>query len=145
MLAVIQRVSQAEVTVEGRSVSRIGAGILTLLGIETGDDEERLRKLITKICELRIFADEAGKMNRSLVDTGGGHLIVSQFTLAADCSSGRRPSFTSAERPARAKELYELAIEASQAAGVPTAAGVFQAEMKVSLLNDGPVTFVLRG
>src|SRR4051812_30600150 len=94
MRAVIQRVRQGEVVVEGKSVSRIGEGIVTLLGIQQGDDEEKLRKLIQKICELRIFADEAGKMNRSLFDIKAEHLIISQFTLAADCSSGRRPSFT---------------------------------------------------
>ncbi len=143
MRAVIQRVSAAEVMVDGASVSRIGPGLLTLLGIQVGDDEAKLEKMIRKICELRIFADDAGKMNRSLADISGEHLIVSQFTLAADCSSGRRPSFTTAERPDRAKELYEHAIRLSEGLGVRTRGGVFQADMKVSLVNDGPVTFIL--
>jgi D-tyrosyl-tRNA(Tyr) deacylase len=143
MRAVIQRVKQAEVVVEGASVAAIGGGILTLLGVAAGDDEARARKLIQKILELRIFPDEAGKMNRSLLDIRGGHLLVSQFTLAADCSSGRRPSFTTAERPERARELYERALAISRELGAETAGGVFQADMKVSLVNDGPVTFVL--
>jgi D-tyrosyl-tRNA(Tyr) deacylase len=143
MRAVIQRVKQAEVVVEGRSVSKIGPGLLTLLGVEVGDTETSLRKMLQKICELRIFEDEAGKMNRSLLDISGEHLIVSQFTLAGDCSSGRRPSFTGAEKPDRAKALYERALAISSELGVRTAGGVFQADMKVSLLNDGPVTFVL--
>jgi D-tyrosyl-tRNA(Tyr) deacylase len=143
MKAVIQRVKHAEVVVDGEAVSRIGPGILTLLGVEVGDTEASLRKIIQKICELRIFEDEAGKMNRSLLDVSGEHLIVSQFTLAGDCSSGRRPSFTGAEKPERAKALYELALAISAQLGAKTAGGVFQADMKVSLLNDGPVTFIL--
>lgn len=143
MKAVIQRVKHGEVVVNGESVSKIGPGILTLLGVEVGDSEATLRKLIQKICELRIFEDDAGKMNRSLLDTGGEHLIVSQFTLAGDCSSGRRPSFVGAEKPERAKELYERALVISKELGARTAGGVFQADMKVSLLNDGPVTFIL--
>jgi D-tyrosyl-tRNA(Tyr) deacylase len=144
MKSVIQRVRQAEVVVDGKSVSKTGQGILTLLGVEAGDDEARLRKMIQKICELRIFEDDAGKMNRSLLDIQGEHLIVSQFTLAGDCSSGRRPSFTGAEKPERAKELYERALAISAETGVRTAGGVFQADMKVSLVNDGPVTFILQ-
>jgi D-tyrosyl-tRNA(Tyr) deacylase len=143
MKAVIQRVQNGEVKVGGESVSKIGQGILTLLGVEIGDTEPTLRKMVQKICELRIFEDEAGKMNRSLVDIGGEHLIVSQFTLAGDCSSGRRPSFTGAEKPERAKELYERALAISRELGVRTSGGIFQADMKVSLLNDGPVTFIL--
>jgi D-tyrosyl-tRNA(Tyr) deacylase len=143
MKAVIQRVQQGEVKVGGAVVSSIGQGILTLLGVETGDSDVTLRKMIQKICELRIFEDDAGKMNRSLLDIRGEHLIVSQFTLAGDCSSGRRPSFTGAEKPERAKELYERALAVSQELGVRTAGGIFQADMKVSLLNDGPVTFIL--
>jgi D-aminoacyl-tRNA deacylase len=143
MKAVIQRVQQAEVRVGGKQVASIGPGVLTLLGIVQGDDESRLRKMVQKICELRIFEDEQGKMNRSLVDIQGGHLIVSQFTLAADTSSGRRPSFTGAERPDQAKVLYEKAIECSRELGVETASGVFQADMKVSLVNDGPATFII--
>ena len=144
MKAVIQRVSQAEVVVDGRSVSKIGPGLFTLLGVEKGDTEEKMKKLITKIVELRIFPDEAGKMNLSLKDSGGAHLVVSQFTLAGDTSSGRRPSFTTAERPDVAREIYEKAIVASQATGVETKGGIFQADMKITLTGDGPVTFVLQ-
>lgn len=143
MRAVIQRVSRAEVGINGIKVSEIGPGILTLLGVAKGDTEEQLKKLMQKICELRIFADENGKMNKSLVDIHGSHMIVSQFTLAGDISTGRRPSFTTAESPDRAKQLYERAITLSKEAGVRTAAGVFAADMKVYLTNDGPVTFVI--
>jgi D-tyrosyl-tRNA(Tyr) deacylase len=143
MRAVIQRVRQAAVVVDGKEVSRIERGILTLLGVAKGDDEARLQKLITKICDLRIFEDDAGKMNLSLKDVGGAHLIVSQFTLLGDCSTGRRPSFTNAETPDLAKALYERALAISREQGVSTASGIFQADMKISLINDGPVTFVL--
>lgn len=143
MKAVIQRVEKASVTVDGVEVSRIERGLLTLLGVAKGDDEARLVKLISKICDLRIFEDDAGKMNLSLKDVGGSHLIVSQFTLLGDCSAGRRPSFVSAEAPERARELYERALVLSREQGVTTVGGVFQADMKVSLVNDGPVTFVL--
>ncbi len=143
MRAVIQRVKSAEVVVDGQTVSRIEGGILTLLGVFKGDDETKLEKLIRKIVELRIFEDQAGKMNLSLQDIRGSHLIVSQFTLAGDCSSGKRPSFTDAERPEQAKPLYEKGIEISKSLGVPTYGGIFQADMKITLVNDGPVTFVL--
>lgn len=143
MRAVIQRVKEAAVNVDGQEVSRIGPGILTLLGIARGDDEAKLAKLISKICELRIFSDDQGKMNLSLKDSGGSHLLVSQFTLLGDCSTGRRPSFTGAEAPERARQLYEMALSLSQQQGIKTAGGIFQADMKVSLVNDGPVTFVL--
>jgi D-tyrosyl-tRNA(Tyr) deacylase len=143
MRAVIQRVTKAEVVVDGAKVSEIGPGLLTLLGVAKGDTEEQLKKMVQKIIELRIFEDENGKMNKSLIDIHGSHLIVSQFTLAGDVSSGRRPSFGTAESPDRAKELYERAIALSKEAGVPTAAGVFQADMKIQLINDGPVTFVV--
>ncbi|MGK5082519.1 D-aminoacyl-tRNA deacylase [Bdellovibrionota bacterium FG-1] len=143
MRAVIQRVQEAQVGVDEKMVSKIGPGLLTLLGIQVGDDEATLRKLIQKICELRIFPDSAGKMNLSLLDQKGEHLIVSQFTLVADCSSGRRPSFTTAEKPERANQLYEQALAWSAGLGVPTVGGIFQADMKISLINDGPVTFVI--
>jgi D-tyrosyl-tRNA(Tyr) deacylase len=144
MRAVIQRVLQAEVKVNGESVSRIERGIFTLLGILRGDSEEQLRKLMRKIVELRIFEDDAGKLNRSLLEVGGSHLIVSQFTLAGDTSSGRRPSFISAERPELARPLYEQALRISgDELGVPTAGGIFQADMKISLIGDGPVTLVI--
>lgn len=144
MRAVIQRVQRAEVRVGGAKVSEIGPGILTLLGVFKGDREDpQLKKLIQKICELRIFEDENGKMNRSLIDCKGSHLIVSQFTLAGDTSGGRRPSFIQAEAPDVAKALYERALAISSGLGVPTVGGVFQADMKVDLVNDGPVTFVI--
>ena len=143
MRAVIQRVLEAVVSVDGSEISRIGPGIVTLLGIEKGDPDDALAKLVSKIAELRIFSDSQGKMNLSLKDTKGSHLIVSQFTLAGDCSQGRRPSFTTAEAPARAEAMYEKALALSRDLGIPTEGGRFQAEMKVSLVNDGPVTFVL--
>jgi D-tyrosyl-tRNA(Tyr) deacylase len=143
MKAVIQRVSRARVSVGGDTVSEIGTGLLTLLGVQAGDTEERMQKLLRKICDLRIFGDEQGKMNRSLLDVGGEHLIVSQFTLAGDCSSGKRPSFTTAEKPEAAKAMYERALAYAASLGVPTKAGVFQADMAVELVNDGPVTFIL--
>jgi D-aminoacyl-tRNA deacylase len=143
MRAVIQRVTRAEVVVNGVQVSEIGPGLLTLLGVAKGDTEEQLKKLVRKVVELRIFEDEDRKMNKSLIDVHGSHLIVSQFTLAGDVSSGRRPSFTTAESPDRAKKLYERALTLSKEAGVPTAAGIFQADMKIQLTNDGPVTFVI--
>ncbi len=143
MRAVIQRVSKAEVRVNGEIVSKIDTGLLTLLGIAKNDTEEQMRKIIQKIVELRIFEDESGKMNRSLLDIGGSHLIVSQFTLAGDTSSGRRPSFINAERPELAKALYERAIDFSKGLGAVTASGIFQADMKITLENDGPVTFVV--
>lgn len=143
MKSVIQRVKRAEVRVDGKVVSQIGPGIMTLLGIYKGDREEQLRKMVQKICELRIFEDENGKMNRSLIDSKGSHLIVSQFTLAGDTTSGRRPSFINAESPDLAKPMYERALQLSADLGVPTFGGIFQAEMEVDLVNDGPVTFVL--
>ncbi|MCM2324771.1 MAG: D-aminoacyl-tRNA deacylase [Oligoflexia bacterium] len=143
MKAIIQRVKEAAVTVEGQEVSRIDKGILTFLGIAKGDTEEHVTKMIRKICELRIFEDDAGKMNLSLQDIGGQHLLVSQFTLVGDCNAGRRPSFTQAERPEVARQLYDSALAASRTLGVRTAGGVFQANMSVSLVNDGPVTFII--
>jgi len=143
MKAVIQRVSRAHVMVDGKKVSEIQKGILTLLGIEQGDQNEQMQKLIQKICELRIFEDENGKMNLSLKDVQGEHLIVSQFTLCAGTKSGRRPSFTSAEKPELAKDMYERSIELSRSLGVRTQGGQFQADMKVELVNDGPVTLIL--
>lgn len=128
---------------EGREISRIGRGILTFLGVAKGDTEETLRKLIAKICEMRIFEDGQGKMNLALKDVAGEHLIVSQFTLLGDCAKGRRPSFVDAEAPERAKELYEKALTMSSALGVPTRGGVFQAHMDIELTNGGPVTLIL--
>jgi len=143
MKAVIQRVQNASVAVDGKEVSAISKGFLTLLGVAKGDTEEQLKKLMQKIIALRIFPDADGKMNLSLADIQGEHLIVSQFTLLGDASKGNRPSFIGAETPDRAKELYEQALALSQAAGIKTQGGVFGGDMKVSLLNDGPVTLIL--
>ncbi|CAE79496.1 D-aminoacyl-tRNA deacylase [Bdellovibrio bacteriovorus] len=143
MKAVVQRVQNASVVVDGKLVSSIDKGYLTLLGVAKGDSEEQLQKLMTKILALRIFPDETGKMNLSLKDVGGQHLIVSQFTLLGDASKGNRPSFIGAELPDRAKELYEKALVLSESQGVKTQGGIFGADMKVSLLNDGPVTLLL--
>ena len=143
MKAVIQRGLRAQVDVDGKTVGKIERGILTLLGVGTLDTTDNAQKLMKKIAELRIFEDDAGKLNLSLQDIQGQHLVVSQFTLLADTSSGRRPSFIAAARPEQAKPLYEAALAASRALGVPTEGGVFQADMKVSLVNDGPVTLIL--
>lgn len=143
MKAVIQRVKSAEIQVDGKLVSQIGPGILTFLGIGHDDTEHNLEKLIRKICDLRIFENSEGKLDLSLKDAQGSHLIVSQFTLLADCSKGKRPSFMDAAPIEVAKPLYEKAIQLSRHYGVPTEGGVFQADMKVSLINDGPVTLVL--
>ena len=144
MKAVIQRVKEAQVVVNGAVVSQISQGILTLLGIAQGDTEAQVKKLIQKICDLRIFEDENQKMNRSLLDIGGSHLIVSQFTLLGDTSQGRLPSFIQAEKPELARALYERALIMSREYGVKdTQGGVFQADMKVSLINDGPVTLII--
>ncbi len=143
MKAIIQRVKCAEVKVDGQLISRIDRGILTLLGIAKGDDESKLRKLLQKITDLRIFEDQQGKMNFSLKDIQGSHLIVSQFTLLGDCDSGRRPSFIAAERPEIAKPLYELSLKIGNSMGIETLGGVFQSDMEILLINDGPVTFAL--
>ncbi|KHD87044.1 MAG: D-tyrosyl-tRNA(Tyr) deacylase [Bdellovibrio sp. ArHS] len=140
---VVQRVSKASVTVNGQVVSSIDKGFLTLLGVAKGDSEEKLQKLITKVIALRVFPDAEGKMNLSLKDVGGQHLIVSQFTLLGDTAKGNRPSFINAEAPELAKALYEKALELSQSSGVSTCGGVFGADMKVELTNDGPVTLLL--
>ncbi len=143
MKAVIQRVGSANVVVDGDVVGEIGRGILVLLGVEKGDDETRADWLAEKIVSLRIFNDEAGKMNLSLIDVGGSLLAVSQFTLAGNCAKGRRPSFDGAAPPDEGKRLYDYFVEAVRNRGVTTATGIFQADMRVSLVNDGPVTFIL--
>ena len=146
MKAVVQRVTHAEVVVEGSTVGSIGGGLLVLLGAERGDTEADCKKLADKITKLRIFSDENDKTNLSLGDVGGDILVVSQFTLCADCSQGNRPYFGDlAEDPARAEQLYELfkAECASRISG-KVESGSFGADMKVSLLNDGPFTIVLR-
>ncbi len=129
--------------VEDRIVGAIGQGILVLLGVEKGDGEQDALRLAEKIVALRIFEDEAGKMNRSLAEVNGELLAVSQFTLAGNCAKGRRPSFDSAAPPAEANRLYDSFVEAVRALRIPVATGVFQAMMQVTLVNDGPVTFIL--
>lgn len=143
MRAVIQRVLSARVDIEGNPVSEIGRGILTLLGIRQGDTERELEWLMGKIARLRIFEDAQGKLNLSLPEVGGQHLIVSQFTLYGDATKGNRPSFLDAARPEVARPLYERALELSRELGLKTEGGRFQADMKVSLVNDGPVTLIL--
>ena len=143
MKALIQRVSTAQVVVDNQKIADISSGLLTFMGIEKGDTPEAITKMIDKIIHLRIFEDDSGKMNLSLKDKNFAHLIVSQFTLAADCSQGRRPSFIQAESPNRARELYEFAIKESLRMGIPTQGGQFQAHMKIHLINDGPVTIPL--
>jgi len=143
MRAVVQRVSQASVTVKGQNVGQIGPGILVLLGVGQEDGSEDATYMAKKVVHLRIFADEQGKMNRSLVDVGGDLLAVSQFTLWGDCRKGRRPSFVAAAEPGRAEQLFEAFIEHAKSLGVTVATGRFQEMMEVSLVNDGPVTLLL--
>lgn len=143
MRAVIQRVSSASVTVAGHTTGAIGAGLLVLLGVHGADEQKDITWLADKIINLRIFDDAAGLMNRSLLDTGGAMLIVSQFTLLGDCRKGRRPSWSEAAAPDRAKQLYLDFIEVIKAYGISTASGAFQAMMEVSLINSGPVTILL--
>lgn len=144
MKTVIQRVCKASVQVEQQIVGRIDNGFLILLGVQKGDTQQDVEKLMKKIPFLRVFEDEAGKMNRSLLDVGGGALVVSQFTLCADCSHGRRPSFAESAGPEEAKQLYELFVAALRQSGVGLVeTGVFGAHMEVSLQNHGPVTILL--
>ena len=140
MRALIQRVSRASVTIEGTVHGAIGRGFLVLLGVTEGDTEADARYLADKCVGLRVFTDENDKMNLSLADVGGGLLIVSQFTLYGDCSHGRRPSFTAAARPDTAIPLYEAFVPRCRESGLPVETGEFGADMKVELLNDGPVT-----
>lgn len=143
MRAVVQRVSRAAVTVDQEESGAIGYGLVTLLGIHREDQQADLNWLVDKIVHLRVFADAAGKMNRSLLDTGHAMLIISQFTLYGDCRQGRRPGYSAAARPEQAEALYEAFVAAVQRHGVQTATGRFQAEMAVELVNDGPVTLLL--
>lgn len=143
MRSVVQRVKRASVTVNGESVGKISAGLLVLLGFRPEDGESDINWMVDKLFGLRIFEDEEGKMNRSVLDVGGEILVVSQFTLYGDCRSGKRPSFTSAAPPELAKALYEQSVEALRSRGVKVETGVFQAQMNVELINDGPVTLLL--
>jgi len=144
MKALLQRVREARVDVDGRTVGAIQAGLLVLVCAERGDSSDTGRRLLAKLLRLRIFSDADGKMNRSLQDVGGGLLLVSQFTLAADCSGGNRPSFSAAAPPAQARALYEQLLIDARELHPQVAAGVFAADMQVHLVNDGPVTIPLQ-
>lgn len=140
MRALIQRVTEASVTIDGDTVGRIGAGLMVLVCAMQGDPEDAPEKLAARIAKLRIFRDEAGKMNRSVSDIGGAVLVVSQFTLAADTRTGNRPGFSSAEAPARGEALYLRFAESLRTLGLTVETGRFGADMQVALVNDGPVT-----
>lgn len=144
MKALLQRVRQARVDIAGETVGAISTGLLVLLCAERGDTDAVADRMLAKILKLRIFPDDAGKMNRSVQDIGGGLLVVSQFTLAADVSGGNRPSFTQAAAPDEGRRLYELFMAQARAAHPVVASGVFAADMQVHLVNDGPVTIPLQ-
>ncbi|RLQ23523.1 D-tyrosyl-tRNA(Tyr) deacylase [Seongchinamella sediminis] len=143
MKALLQRVSEARVTVAGDCVAEIGPGLLVLLGLDQGDDEASARRMLDKLLAYRLFADEAGRMNCSVADIDGGVLLVSQFTLSADTRKGLRPGFSAAMPPAEAERLYRYTLEQLARRHPKVAAGRFGADMQVSLVNDGPVTFLL--
>ncbi len=140
MRALLQRVSEAQVQVDGQRIGQTGPGLLILICAMQGDTEAEADKLVSKISKLRIFRDEAGKMNRSLADIAGSALVVSQFTLAADTSRGNRPGFSAAAPPDEGNRLYQYFVQALQALGISVETGEFGADMQVSLINDGPVT-----
>lgn len=143
MIALIQRVAEAAVTVDSRTVGRIGRGILALVGVQRGDDTAAAARLLERVLTYRIFEDEAGRMNRSLADIAGGLLLVPQFTLAADTRKGTRPGFSGAEEPRAALALFDELVGMARTRHPDVATGEFGAHMKVSLVNDGPVTFWL--
>ncbi|OQX38668.1 MAG: D-tyrosyl-tRNA(Tyr) deacylase [Oceanospirillales bacterium LUC14_002_19_P2] len=143
MKGLIQRVSHASVVVAGETVGAIDSGLLLLLGVEKDDDEQKADKLLDRVLRYRVFSDDNGKMNLSLADTGGGLLVVSQFTLVADTRKGLRPSFSSGATPEKGNALYDYFVKQAYLRHPDVASGVFGADMKVSLLNDGPVTFML--
>ena len=143
MKAILQRVTSASVEVDGTVVGQIGTGLLVFVGVAKGDEEADCRYLVEKLRTFRIFSDEQGKMNRSLVDVGGSVLLVSQFTLLGSTANGRRPSFDGAAPPDEAKRLYEHVVEDLRTAGTSVQTGIFAAHMRVALVNDGPVTFAL--
>ncbi len=143
MRACLQRVSRAQVSVDGEICSQIDRGLLVLLGVVQGDQDADARRLAQKIVSLRVFDDSQGKMNLSVGEVGGAVLVVSQFTLAGDCRKGRRPSFDAAARPELAEQLYEVFVRAVAEQGIPVAIGRFRAHMMVELVNDGPATFVV--
>lgn len=143
MISLIQRVEQARVEVDGRTVGAIGPGLLALVAVQPRDDDASPARMLDRLLRYRVFADEAGRMNRSLADTGGGLLLVSQFTLAADTRSGLRPSFSTAAGPEKARCLFDALVDLARARYPHVAAGLFGADMKVHLVNSGPVTFWL--
>ena len=143
MKIVIQRVKNAQVEVEGKPVGKIGKGFLVLLGVTHNDTKEQADYLVKKLCKLRVFTDENDKMNLALKDVNGELLIVSQFTLYADCTGGNRPSFTEAAKPEQANELYEYFCLECEKNNIKVEKGIFGADMKVSLVNDGPVTIIM--
>ena len=142
MRAVVTRVKSASVEIDGKIAGKTDGGFLVLLGVKTGDTETECEKLISKICQLRVFEDEEGKMNRSLADVGGSLLVISQFTLYADCKKGNRPSFIAAARPDAAIPLYEMFIKGCRDRGFHVETGEFGADMQVASVNDGPVTII---
>ncbi|MBU4682751.1 D-tyrosyl-tRNA(Tyr) deacylase [Cedecea davisae] len=144
MIALIQRVTRASVTVEGEVTGEIGPGLLVLLGVEKEDNEQKANRLCERVLGYRIFSDEQGKMNLNVQQAGGSLLVVSQFTLAADTERGMRPSFSGGAAPQEAETLYEYFIERCKQQGIETSTGRFAADMQVSLINDGPVTFWLQ-
>lgn len=143
MRIVLQRVTRAHVEIAGETVGSIDGGLVVLLGVTHQDTREDADYLASKVIQLRIFSDEAGRMNRSLLDTGGALLVVSQFTLYGDCRKGRRPGFDQAAAPDHARGLYDYFVQQLKSSNVTVATGVFQADMEIHLVNDGPVTFVL--
>jgi D-aminoacyl-tRNA deacylase len=143
MRVVLQRVKEAHVTIDGATVGSIGTGLVVLVGVTSPDTRDEADYLCEKIVNLRIFPDEAGKMNRSLLEASGSLLVVSQFTLYGDCKKGRRPSFDNAAPPDEARNLYDYFVERLRLRNVLVQTGVFQAEMQIHLTNDGPVTFIL--
>ncbi len=145
MRALVQRVTRASVTVDGSVVGEIGAGLCVLVGVTHSDDAVVAAKLSSKVANLRVFDDDAGVMNRSLLETRGGALVISQFTLYGDTVRGRRPSWVAAARPEQAAPILDAFVGALGALGVPVATGVFGADMQVALVNDGPVTLLLEG
>ena len=144
MLCLIQRVTRASVTVDGDTIGAIGPGLLALVGVEPGDDTPRVERMATRLLGYRVFADDAGRMNRALSDTGGGLLLVSQFTLAADTRSGMRPGFSTAAAPAEAEVVFDRLVAMCRERHPVVETGRFGAHMEISLVNDGPVTFLLR-
>ncbi len=144
MIGLLQRVTEARVDIAGQTVGRIGAGLMVLVAVEAGDDAARADRLLDKLLNYRVFPDEQGRMNLSLADTGGGLLLVSQFTLAADTRKGLRPSFSAAAPPEQARALFDHLLNQARSRHAEVACGEFGADMQVALVNDGPVTFELR-